>query len=199
MMNTIYIYYVIRLEQKNECVYSQLSSNLQSNPNLSLACLLLSNPERKAGNMSSWWGPTWISVRCGGKSEWTSSPVGLAQTRAQMKPPASTWPTPPCQVKTAQSEAQRGRQEASMPSKANSVSLLPSFDWFFCWIVQNPPPVISSYPIFLPAGKGPLASTAPSEADDQLLFQGPASLCFASFHLGGSRDEPDSSFVAMQL
>lgn len=79
--------------------------------------------------MSSWWGPTWISVRCGGKSEWTSSPVGLAQTRAQTKPPASASPTPPCQVKTAQSEAQRGRKEASMPSQANSVSLLPSFDW----------------------------------------------------------------------
>lgn len=152
--------------------------------------------------MSSWWGPTWISVGCGGKSEWTSSPVGLAQTRAQTKPPASASPTPPCQVKTAQSEAQRGRQEASMPSQANSVSLLPSFDCFFVFFLWNraePPPVISSYPSFLPAGKGPLASTAPSEADDQLLFQGPASLCFASFHLGGSRDEPDSSFVAMQL
>lgn len=76
--------------------------------------------------MSSWWGPTWISVRWRGISEWTSSPVGLAQTRAQTKPPASASPTHPCQVKNAQSEPQIDRQEASMPSKATSVFLLPS-------------------------------------------------------------------------
>lgn len=40
---------------------------------------------------------------------------------------------------------------------------------------------------------------APSEAGDQLLFQGPASLFFASSHWGGSDDQLNRGFVAMQL
>lgn len=107
--------------------------------NLSLACLLLPyDPEHKAGNMSSWWGPTWISVRCHGKSEWTSFPVGSAQTqrRAQMKPPTSATPTHPCQVKTTSSDPQIDRQLAcqllctacQVHGKATNVSFCPS--WF---------------------------------------------------------------------
>lgn len=68
--------------------------------------------------MSSWWGPTWISVRCRGKSEWTSSPVGSAPTqrRAQMRPPTPATPKEPCQVKKTPSDPQIDRQAASMPA-----------------------------------------------------------------------------------
>lgn len=80
--------------------------------------LLPHDPKNKAGNMSSWLGPTWISVRCRGKSEWRSSPVGSAPTqrRAQMRPPAPATPKHPCQVKTTPSDPQTDRQAASMPA-----------------------------------------------------------------------------------
>lgn len=87
-------------------------------PYKSILRLLASPPcdhKIKAGNMSSWWGPTWISVRCRGKSEWRSSPVGSAQTqrRAQMRPPTPATPKHPCQVKTTRSEPQIDRQAGS--------------------------------------------------------------------------------------
>lgn len=100
----------------------------QTNP--PLACLLLHcNHQIKAGNMSSWWGPTWISVRCRGKGEWMSSPVGSAQTqrRAQMRPPTPATPKHPCQVKTTPSDpadrqpaCQLLRTASHAPSKATT-------------------------------------------------------------------------------
>lgn len=103
--------------------------------NLSLACLLLhSDSEHKAGNMSSWWGPTWISVRWRGKREWTSSPVGSAQTqrRVQTKPPTSATPIHPCQVKTTPSDPQIDRQLAYWRAgvqRSNYCFSLPFFIW----------------------------------------------------------------------
>lgn len=85
-----------------------------------MACLLLPphDPEYKDGNLSSWWGPTSICVRCRGKSKWTSSPVGTAQTqrRVQMRLPTPAPPKHACQVKTTPSDPQIDRQEASMPA-----------------------------------------------------------------------------------
>lgn len=111
--------------------------------------------------MWSWWGPTWISVRCHGKRGWTSSPVGSAQTqrRAQMKPLATATPTPPCQVKTSPSDPQTDREAASMP--AINRPLVSSQGWAF------------GLHVFLPLGPsaGPrptfLASTAAHLVDDQ--------------------------------
>lgn len=142
--------------------------------NLSFANLLLPyDPKYKAGNMSSWWGPTWISVRCGGISEWTSSPIGSAQTqrRAQMRPPTQATPKHPCQVKTTPSEPQIDRQAASMPAvmhgqsgarQGNQRFSLPL--WFdpvrninigliiqFRASVLVPLPLVGTYPIYPPA------------------------------------------------
>lgn len=100
----------------------------------------------KAGNMSSWWGLTWISVRCRGKSKWTSSQVGSAQTqrRAQMRPPAPATPKHPCQVKTTPSDQQIDRQLASMPATVHDQSCAmcpasqPTFlSAFVIWSAQN--------------------------------------------------------------
>lgn len=115
-----------------------------------MACLLLPpcDPEYKDGNMSSWWGPTSICVRCRGKSGWTSSPVGTAQTQrpVQMRLPTPAPPKHACQVKTTPSDPQIDRQEASMPAivhglpdapaKPTERFSLPSPNINVCLIVQ---------------------------------------------------------------
>lgn len=161
--------------------------------------------------MSSWWGPTWISVRCRGKSEWTSSPVGSAQTqrRAQMRAPTPATPKHPCQVKTTPSEPQIDRQAAiacqllctasQVPRKATNVFSLPSWFWS-CQKYQhlsnhsisgfNPCPLcaeLAPIPSILqpPAQRGALASTAPPPVDDRgQAFPG-ACLCLSSLHPTG--------------
>lgn len=163
--------------------------------NLSLACLLLPrDPEHKAGNMSSWWGPTWISVRCRGKKEWTSSPVGSAQTqrRAQMKSPTSATPTHPCQVKTIPSDVypadrQTGSSHASYyappvrgPARQPTflsalrdliLSEISTFVYSFSFGLQSlsPRPRVAPVSSILPppAQRGALASTAPPPVDDR--------------------------------
>lgn len=100
--------------------------------------------------MSSWWGPTSICVRCRGKSGWTSSPVGTAQTQTQrpvqMRLPTPAPPKHACQVKTTPSDPQIDRQEASMPAivhglpdapaKPTERFSLPSPNINVCLIVQ---------------------------------------------------------------
>lgn len=88
--------------------------------------------------MWSWWGPTWISVRCHGERGWTSSRVGSAQTQrwAQTKPLAKATPTHPCQVKTSPSDPQTDREAVDMP--AINTPLVSSQDWAFSLHISLP-------------------------------------------------------------
>lgn len=160
--------------------------------------------------MSSWWGPTWISVRCRGKKEWTSSPVGSAQTqrRAQMKSPTSATPTHPCQVKTIPSDLQIDRQAARMPaimhhlSGAQQGSQLFSLP-FVIWSCQkyqhlstrsvsgfSPCPLAPGWHLSHlppPAQRGALASTAPPPVDDRgQAFPGACLSVLSPSQWGGS-------------
>lgn len=96
--------------------------------------------------MWSWWGPTWISVRCHGKRGWTSSRVGSAQTQrwAQMKPLATATPTHPCQVKTSPSDPQTNRGAVDMP--AINTPLVSSQGWAFRLYRFLPFGTLSRYP-----------------------------------------------------
>lgn len=168
-------------------------------------------PKYKGGNMSSWWGPTWISVRCRGKSVWTSSPVGSAQTQRQAltRPPTPALLKQPCQVKTTPSDPQIDRHAASMPAIMHglpvaqqcnqSFSLPPWFDPVrnisVCLIIQFrasvlvPLPLVGTYPTYPPAtcperstGINCLASSWWSWGGR--LFQVPVSVCPLSIPLG---------------
>lgn len=100
-------------------MYSKITSfTLRFKPIHGLLASPPCDPEYKDGNMSSWWGPTSICVRCRGKSGWTSSPVGTAQTQrpVQMRLPTPAPPKHACQVKTTPSDPQIDRQGASMPA-----------------------------------------------------------------------------------
>lgn len=114
--------------------------------------------------MWSWWGPAWTSVRCRGKSEWRSSPVGTAQTqrRAQMKPPASATPKHPCQVKTTPSDPQTGRQagwELACQMLCTASHIKATFhSAFVIWSSQKccgfrPCHLVGLFPIYPPASR----------------------------------------------